>query len=74
MQKLTSVQASVLRRLAREPEMRATVGVGLPFRCNRITARSLIELGLITGTVRFDREPYTITLVAAGAEWVRDHP
>ncbi len=42
--KLTPVQRDVLARLALEPDGRATVGRGHPFKCSRTTARALRTL------------------------------
>lgn len=63
--KLTPVQQGVVDRLAREPNGRAVVGRGLPFKCNRTTARSLADAGLVTleGDVYASESPFTITLV-----------
>ncbi len=45
--KLTPVQRDVLARLALEPDGRATVGRGHPFKCSRTTARALRNLGMV---------------------------
>lgn len=71
--KLTPVQRGVLERLEREPGGRATVGRGLPFKCNRITARALRDLGLVTtdagyNTSSRDEVPFTIALKSRDAE------
>lgn len=68
--KLTSVQRDILNRLAREPNGRAVVGRGCPFKCNRITARSLADLGLVTldGDIYASESPLTISLTSASRD------
>lgn len=64
---LTSVQEDVLVRLG-NCVGRTAVGRGLPFKCNRITARSLKALGLVTieGNLAKLDESFVLTLTEAG--------
>lgn len=66
--KLTPVQRDVLDRLTRAGG-RAVVGRGLPFRCNRVTARSLADLGAVTldGDIYASEAPFTIALTGAAS-------
>ena len=68
---LTPVQAKRLRQLAAPPHNgKAIVGRGMPYKCNRITARSLADLGLVVTDAepvsRGEPPPFTIELTAAG--------
>lgn len=73
--KLTAIQGSLLRRLAKEPDRQARVVPGGAFRCNRITVRTLMDVGFVESTtIKHNRDPYTITLTAKGAAWVQAHP
>lgn len=70
--KLTKVQERVLAQLALEPGGRAMVGRGLLFKCNRITARALRDLGLVTTDTkeflshREDEVPFFVELTPDG--------
>lgn len=67
--RVTATQRDVLVRLAAEPGGRAVVGRGMPFRCNRTTARSLEAAALVSVEgPRFasSEEPYELALTVKG--------
>lgn len=65
---LTPVQEDVIVRLVNCPHYTASVGRDLPFKCNRITARALKALGLVTidGAIFRKTEPFVLTLTEVG--------
>lgn len=67
--RLTATQRDALLRLAAEPGGRAAVGRGLPFKCNRTTARALEAAGLVSieGARFASEEPVTLAVTAKGA-------
>ncbi len=74
---LTEVQLRVMYGLALKTGHRATVGRGHEFKCNRITARALQELGLVETDAGYatGKEPpfFAIELTADGRELMM-HP
>lgn len=65
---LTPIQEDVLVRLGNCVGRTAAVGRGLPFKCNRITARSLKALGLVAieGNLAKLDESFVLSLTEAG--------